>query len=139
MMRMNEADVCYSPCSLPLSLSPFPHSIHLSQTHPLTNHSTQQHQHLLLAKKEIEDAFATGFWANVAANMERRGAAKYPTAFLQKTFKELEAAGKTDIVAANPNNDATNTPTTAAAAATTDSTATVKEEEEDSGDDDDAA
>ena len=29
--------------------------------------------------------------------MERRGADKYPCAFLQKTFKELEAAGKTTI------------------------------------------
>lgn len=33
--------------------------------------------------------------------MERRGSDKYPAAFLQKTFKELEAAGKTAI------NDAT--------------------------------
>ena len=111
--------------------------------HQLTTHSTQQHQHLLLAKKEIEDAFATGFWANVAAAMERRGAAKYPTAFLQKTFKELEAAGKTDIAAANTNNNHTgtndaSTPTTATAP-TTDNTAPVKEEEQDSGDDDDAA
>ena len=32
--------------------------------------------------------------------MERRGADKYPTAFLQKTFKELESAGKTAIDAA---------------------------------------
>lgn len=29
--------------------------------------------------------------------MERRGSDKYPTAFLQKTFKELESAGKTAI------------------------------------------
>ena len=32
MMRMNEVDVCYSPWPLPLSLSPFPNSTHLSQT-----------------------------------------------------------------------------------------------------------
>lgn len=54
----------------------------------------------MAAKKEIEDAHAAAFWANVAANMERRGADKYPVAFIQKTFKELEAAGKTDINAA---------------------------------------
>ena len=29
--------------------------------------------------------------------MERRGADKYPTAFLQKTFKELESKGTTVI------------------------------------------
>ena len=29
--------------------------------------------------------------------MERRGADKYPAAFVQKTFKELEAAGKADL------------------------------------------
>lgn len=33
--------------------------------------------------------------------MERRGADKYPSAFLQKTFKELEAANKTTINVAN--------------------------------------
>lgn len=33
--------------------------------------------------------------------MERRGADKYPGTFLQKTFKELEAAGKTLINFAN--------------------------------------
>ena len=29
--------------------------------------------------------------------MERRGADKYPAAFVQKTFKELEVAGKADL------------------------------------------
>ena len=140
MMRMNEADVCYSPRSLSLSLSPFLRPAHLSQTSSqLTNHSTQQHQHLLQAKKEIEDAFATGFWANVATNMERRGAAKYPTAFLQKTFKELEATGKITNTAANTNDNHTGnsdaaTTTTATAALTTDSSATTKEEDQDAGD-----
>ena len=115
-------------------------NVHFHSQSQLTNYSTHQHQHLLLAKKEIEDAFATGLWANVAANMERRGAGKYPTAFLQKTFKELEAVGKTTIVAANTNNNHTGSndaaiPTTAAAL-TTDNTATMKEEEHDSGDDD---
>ena len=32
--------------------------------------------------------------------MERRGSDKYPAAFLQKTFKELEAAGKTKAAGA---------------------------------------
>ena len=126
MMRMDEADVCSSSCSLSISI--------LANHHP-----TQQHQHLLLAKKEIEDAFATGFWANVAANMERRGAGKYPTAFLQKTFKELEAAGKTTIVAANTNDNHTGTndttTSTTAGTLTTGNTA-IKEEEQNSGDDD---
>ena len=75
-----------------------------SANHPFT----QKDQHLLLAKKEIEDAYNTGFWANIAANMERRGADKYPTAFLQKTFKELEIAGKTTIDANAMNGAATN-------------------------------
>ncbi|KAL9134635.1 MAG: hypothetical protein Q9175_004175 [Cornicularia normoerica] len=64
-------------------------------------------QHLLLAKKEIEDAYASGFWANVATNMERRGAGRYPGTFLQKIFKELEAAGKTTVNPANGNDAAT--------------------------------
>ena len=38
--------------------------------------------------------------------MERRGADKYPAAFLQKTFKELESAGKTLISLANGTDDA---------------------------------
>ena len=29
--------------------------------------------------------------------MERRGADKYPAAFVQKTYKDLEAAGKADL------------------------------------------
>ena len=29
--------------------------------------------------------------------MERRSANKYPAAFVQKTYKELEAAGKADL------------------------------------------
>ena len=33
--------------------------------------------------------------------MERRGADKYPAAFIQKTFKELEAAGKANLDADN--------------------------------------
>ena len=33
--------------------------------------------------------------------MERHGSDKYPVTFLQKTFKELEAAGKTAITSAN--------------------------------------
>ena len=33
--------------------------------------------------------------------MECRGAEKYPAAFVQKTFKELEAAGKADLDTAN--------------------------------------
>ncbi|KAF6220496.1 hypothetical protein HO133_002929 [Letharia lupina] len=81
-------------------------------------------QHLLLAKKEIEDAYNTGFWANVAANMERRGADKYPSAFLQKTFKELEAAGKATI---NPVNG-----TAATGAEENDA---IKEEDTGEGDD----
>ena len=88
MMRMKEGDVCY-----PLLSSLIP----ISNLNPANHSSTLQEQHLLLAKKEIEDAYNTGFWANVAANMERRGADKYPSAFLQKTFKELESAGKTTI------------------------------------------
>ncbi len=40
--------------------------------------------------------------------MERRGADKYPSAFLQKTFKELETAGKTLINAIAVNAAATN-------------------------------
>ena len=91
MMRMNDGDV-----SPPLSPSMFATS---SANHP----PNKQDQHLLLAKKEIEDAYNSGFWANIAANMERRGAGKYPSAFLQKTFKELEAAGK---MAINPVNGA---------------------------------
>ncbi|KAM0794948.1 hypothetical protein BDR22DRAFT_635103 [Usnea florida] len=95
------------------------------------------HQHLLIAKKEIEDAFATSLWANVAASMERRGAGKYPTAFLQKTFKELDAAGKTAIVAANTNDNRTgtnDTTTPATAGALPTGNSAIKEEEEDSGD-----
>lgn len=58
--------------------------------------------------------------------MERRGAGKYPSAFLQKTFKELEAAGKTTIT--NAGNGA---------AAKDEGDEAVKEEE-DAGEGDDA-
>ena len=57
--------------------------------------------------------------------MERRGADKYPAAFLQKTFKELEAAGKTAI------NDATADGTTGAK----DGEAVKEEDTGDGGDD----
>ena len=51
--------------------------------------------HLFAAKKEVEDTNAAAFWGNVAANMERRGSSKkYPTAFLQKTVRELELQGE---------------------------------------------
>ncbi len=86
----------------------------------------QQDQHLLAAKKDIEDAYITNFWANVAANMERRGADKYPTAFLQKTFKDLEAAGKTTINPANAtSNDAISTKTTTSSNDATSTAATT--------------
>lgn len=57
--------------------------------------------------------------------MERRGAGKYPSAFLQKTFKELEAAGKTAI---NPVNGAT-------VAGGEDDDEDIKEEDTGEGDD----
>lgn len=53
--------------------------------------------------------------------MERRGADKYPSAFLHKTFKELEAAGNTAIDPANAAKDDD----------------AVKEEEEGEGESDD--
>ena len=77
--------------------------------------------------------------------MERRGAEKYPIAFLSKTFKALEAAGKTDLNAANGNADtgtASNASTsngTASTTATTDGDdKDVVMKEEDTGDGDDA-
>ena len=82
MMHLKDGDVCSSPPPPTLALLTLSH---------------QQDQHLLLAKKEIEDAYNANFWTNVASNMERRGADKYPSAFLQKTFKELETAGKAVI------------------------------------------
>ena len=84
--------------------------------------------------------------------MERRGAEKYPIAFLSKTFKELEAAGKTDLNAANGNTDtgtASNGSASASNASTSNGTASttattdgddkdVIMKEEDTGDGDDA-
>lgn len=115
MMRMKEGDV-RSPPVYPFL--PIPH------LNPANHPFNQQDQHLLLAKKEIEDAYNTGFWANVAANMERRGADKYPSAFLHKTFKELEAAGKATI---NPVNGA--------AATGAEENDAIKEEDTGEGDD----
>lgn len=57
--------------------------------------------------------------------MERRGAGKYPAAFIQKTFKELEAAGKDSI---NPVN-------VASADGAKDDSDTVKEEDTGEGGD----
>ena len=59
--------------------------------------------------------------------MERRGAERYPGAFVQKTFKELEAAGKATV---NPTNAAA--ATTAANGA--EETGAIKEEDTGEGD-----
>ena len=45
--------------------------------------------------------YDANFRVNIAANMERRGADKYPVAFLRETFKELEAASKTTMKITN--------------------------------------
>ena len=100
-MRLAEGDVCES---LPSPVLPTFPSLEAQLKPADKSHLTQQEQHLLIAKKEIEDAYNSGFWNNIAANMERRGAGKYPGAFLQKSFKELETAGKTTI---NPVKNAT--------------------------------
>ena len=85
-----------SPCTnIPNHLDFSPSQLQL--TKPSFN---IQEKHLLVAKEEVEDAYHANFWSNVSASMERLGAKKYPAAFIQKMFRELEAAGKTDIDAA---------------------------------------
>ena len=64
--------------------------------------------------------------------MERHGADKYPSAFVQKTFKELDAAGQTAIT---PANGTANDNDDAASTCDADEDVAMKEEEEKSGDD----
>lgn len=64
--------------------------------------------------------------------MERQGANKYPAVFVQKIFRELEAAGKTDIDAAASTSTATSTSETNGAKDDT----VAKEEENGDGADD---
>ena len=48
---------------------------------------------LLTAMDEIERKYQNEKWALCATEMEAKGADKYPTAFIQKKFKELVAKG----------------------------------------------
>lgn len=93
MMRMKDGDVRQpSP--------PHPHPSPPQSPPRSPSSLTQQEKLLLTAKKEVEDAYHASFWSNVSATMERQGANKYPAAFVQKMFRGLEAAGKTDLDAA---------------------------------------
>lgn len=49
-----------------------------------------QEEHLLKAKKEIEDKFENEKWHRIADAIEAAGGNKYPTASVQKKFKELQ-------------------------------------------------
>ncbi|KAL9575865.1 MAG: hypothetical protein Q9212_007620, partial [Teloschistes hypoglaucus] len=46
---------------------------------------------LLAAKHEVEANWKNSKWVSIAAKMEEKGAKKYPTEFIQKEFKKLEA------------------------------------------------
>ena len=81
-------------------------SLHLTiphHPHPLAKpHKPQlsptQAPILLAAKTEVEKSFESDKWALINKKMEQLGADTYPTAFLQKKWKELDA--QKDLVAA---------------------------------------
>ncbi len=82
-MGLKEGDVSPLPISIPFLFSP--------KLPPLTN--TKQDALLVYAKLEVEKSLESSKWDMISSTLHKRSGNKYPSAFLVKKFKELEASG----------------------------------------------
>ncbi|KAI4250951.1 MAG: hypothetical protein LQ352_005161 [Teloschistes flavicans] len=99
MMQLQEGELSppqfFLPFSLPSSILPQSYAI---PKPPLT---PEQKEILLAAKHEVETNWKNSKWVSIAVKMEENGAKKYPTEFLQKEFKKIQAEAAATAAASN--------------------------------------